>query len=141
MVTLPPPLVAKIPGVAVTPPLGRSFAIRFVIEPTNGVAGLAVVPPVMTNCVLSTMWLAAGYESPTATGAMEMENACEPVQLIAVLVFVAVTVKLNRPVTVGVPLIAPLLESNRPVGRAPRVPAKAYPSPPPEGERTTLCPV
>ena len=70
-----------------------------------------------------------------------MENACKPVQLIAVLVLVAVTVKLNTPVTVGVPLIAPLLESDRPVGRAPSVTAKVYTSPPPVGEATTLCPV
>ena len=48
---------------------------------------------------------------------MEIENACEPVQLIAVLVLVAVTVKLNTPVAVGVPLIAPPLESDRPVGK------------------------
>src|SRR3954470_23434075 len=72
---------------------------------------------------------------------MEMENACEPVQLIAVLVLVAVTVKLNRPVTVGVPLIAPALESNRPVGRAPAVTAKVYTSPPAVGEATTLWPL
>ena len=62
MVTLPPPLVANVPVVAATPPLGRSFAIKFVvrIELTNGVAGEVVAPPMMTNCVLSTRWLAAG---------------------------------------------------------------------------------
>ncbi len=114
IVTLPPPVVAKVPTVAATPPPGRSLPISVVVEPTNGVAGEAVVPPVMTNCVLSTRWLPAGYESATATGAIEMENACEPVQLV--LESVAVTVKLNVPVAVGVPLNAPALESDRPVG-------------------------
>ena len=84
----------------------------------------------MTNCVLSTIWLVAGYESPTATGAMEMENACEPVQLLAVSV--AATVKVKLPVTDGVPLIAPPLASERPVGRAPKVTAKVYDPLPPE---------
>ena len=122
MVTLPPAVVLNVPAVAATPPLGRSLAIRFVSEPTNGVAGETVVPPVMTNCVLSTMWLAALYVSPTATGAMLMENACEPVQRLTVSV--AVMVKLKTPVAVGVPLIAPPAESDRPVGSEPSVTAK-----------------
>src|SRR5438874_6885771 len=124
IVTLPPPVVANVPAVAATPPFGRSFAIRVVREPTNGVAGLAVAPPVITNWVLSTMWLPAGYESPTATGAMAMENNCEPVHPFDVSV--AVTVKVKLPVVLGVPLIAPPLESERLVGRAPAVTAKVY---------------
>src|SRR5258708_3416186 len=118
MVTLPPPVVPNMPVVAATPPLGRSLLIRFVIraEPTNGVAGEAVVPPVMTNGVWSRSGRGVGKESFPAGGGREMETACEPVQLIAVLVLVAVTVKLYTPVAVGVPLIAPLVESDRPVG-------------------------
>src|SRR6185436_1557844 len=92
IVTLPPPLVANVPVVAATPPDGASFVIRFVTDPTNGVVGLVVVPPVMTNCVLSMMLLAAPYVSPLATGLMAMENAAAPVQPLAVSV--AVTVKL-----------------------------------------------
>src|SRR5205085_9756139 len=104
MVTLPF-VVANVPAVAATPPFGRSFAIRDVAELTNGVAGLVVNPPVIANCVLSTMWLAAGYASPTATGAMAMENDCEPVQLLTVSV--AVTVKVKLPVALGWPPVAP----------------------------------
>ena len=44
---------------------------------------------------------------------------------------VAVTVKLNTPAVVGVPLRTPALESDRPVGTVPDVTAKLYGDVPP----------
>src|SRR3954452_5548021 len=67
---------------------------------------------------------------------MLIENDCEPVQRLTVSV--AVMVKLNRPVAVGVPLIAPPLASDKPPGRAPDVTANVYGPVPPDA--VTLWP-
>ena len=67
---------------------------------------------------------------------MAIENGAEPVQL---LVSVAVTVKLNVPVAVGVPLIVPFEASDRPVGNVPPVTAKVNDPLPPVA--VTLWPV
>ena len=46
MVTLPPPVVANVPGVAVFAASDQSFVRMLPVAPTNGVAGLVVEPPV-----------------------------------------------------------------------------------------------
>src|SRR5258708_889258 len=116
MVTLPPAVVANVPGVAVRP-AGRSLERMFVAEVTAGVAGVDVVPPVMTNCVLSTMLLPAAYESPVTFGAMaRLYVAPTPVHPLA---SVTLTVIGKRPVWVGVPDKTPAEERERPVGRVP----------------------
>src|SRR5437764_11865946 len=106
MVTLPPWVVENVPGTAVTPAAGWSFASREPVSTTKGVAGDEVLPPVTTASVLLTRF---AYASDAADGWMAIENAAEPLQLL--FVSVAVTVKANVPVAVGVPLIAPPLES------------------------------
>src|SRR6185369_13123353 len=119
IVTLPLCVVATVPATAATPPLGRSLPMITPVSGTNGVVGDVVVPPVMTACVLFTRLL---KESLTHAGAMAMESVAEaPVQLV--LESVAVTTNVNVPVAVGVPLIAPPDESERPVGSEPEVTA------------------
>lgn len=61
-------------------------------------------------------------------GLMMIVYACKPV---APTLSVAVTVKLNVPPSVGVPVNAPLVASDKPVGSAPDVTANvATPVPP-----------
>src|SRR5207237_8725373 len=108
-----------VPATTDTPPPGRPFAATVPVRPTNGVAGEVVAPPVTTACVLLTR---LPYASPTAAGLTTIENACEPKQRLTVSV--PLTVKLNVPVEVGVPLIVPAAARDMPGGNAPALTAK-----------------
>src|ERR1051325_6934667 len=110
MVTLPPLDVANVPLLIVAP-AGASFAVRRPDSGTAGVDGVAVAPPVTYACVLFTR---STYVSFAANGGTAIENEPEPLQPYE---SVAVIVKLNVPVAVGVPVIAPVDElSERPGG-------------------------
>ena len=72
----PPCVVANVPVVNVT--AGESLAVILVEWKVNGVDGLAVVPPVITSCVLLTRLL---YVSPPRFGLIAIVNDCVPKQL------------------------------------------------------------
>src|SRR3954453_1748097 len=124
VVILPPRVVAAFVTTVTARPGPASLARRLVALATYGVAGVVPLKPM--SCVLPTPL----YDPPDTDGATWLLNEAEPVQVFA---SVAVTVKVNEPVVVGVPLMAPPLESARPGGNVPaaEVTAKLYAGVPP----------